>query len=85
MTYYRRGATRAPLTPPAELVGRLVGWRPKDAQGRRMAEVLGWCDSHDAEARTLTVRVPVAASPWSPASERIVTVKLSSGPFRVLS
>lgn len=87
MSYgYRRGYTnRAPLTPPAELVGKLVRWSPKRADGKRNPAVTGWVDAFDSEARTLTIRVPQETSYWQPNPERVVTVPLSSGPFTPLN
>lgn len=86
MTYNRRGyGNRAPLTPPAELVGQFVTWSPKGQDGRRRAAVYGWCDAVDLDARTITLRIPQEVSPWQPNPERVVTLALSAGPFRVVS
>ena len=76
-----RRPRRSALTPPAELVGQLVSWTPKDARGRRTtrqtARVTGW----DPAARTLTVEQSKEVSPWSPNPTRTARVPLSHGPF----
>ncbi len=78
--YPRR--TYAPLTPPAELVGKLVQWRPKDRDGKRLAARFGTVEAYDSDARTLTLSVSVEANPWTaPTGIRTVTLPLASGPF----
>lgn len=84
MAYYRRNTSRAPLTPPAELVGHRVSWQPKGRDGKRSARQLGHVDAYDAEARTLTITVQQAVSMWQPNPERTVTIPLSSGPFTLV-
>ena len=87
MTYsnrYSRYPRPSPvtLTPPAELVGHLVEWRPKDRDGKRLAPRYGTCEGYDADARTLTLSVSVEANPWTaPTGRRTVTLPLSCGPF----
>ena len=83
MAYYRRTSSRPPLTPPADLVGQRVSWRPKDRTGKRMGRQLGYVTAYDPDARTLTLSVQQAVSMWQPNPERSVTVPLSSGPFTV--
>ena len=75
---------RSPLTPPAELVGHLVAWTPKDAQGKRTARQAARVTAYDAEARTLTVEQSKPVSPWSPEPTRVATIPLSSGPFTLV-
>lgn len=79
MAYYRN--SRSPLTPPADLIGQRVSWRPKGADGKRHPAVYGRVASYDAAARTLTITVQLTVSAWQTKPERDVTVPLSSGPF----
>jgi len=81
MAYNRPRRSRAPLTPPAELVGHRVTWRPKRPDGTRTAAVTGTVQSFDADARTLTIRVQQSVSMWQPHPHRDITVPLSTGPF----
>jgi hypothetical protein len=71
----------SPLTPPAELVGQSVSWRPRGRDGRRSAVVVGRVESFDADARELVITVQQAVSAWQPNPERTVRVPLSQGPF----
>ncbi len=81
---YRRYTRQAPLTPPAELVGQMVKWRPKGTDGTRGATVYGRVQSFDADARALVIRVDQAVSMWQPNPHRDVTIPLSSGPFTAI-
>jgi len=86
MAYYRGGRRyqSAPLTPPAELVGHLISWRPKGTDGRRGAAVYGTCTAYDAEHRVITVEVRQETSPWQPNPTRTVVLPLSAGPFSLV-
>lgn len=78
--YPRRSSVT--LTPPAELVGHLVQWRPKATDGKRLATRYGTCEAYDPETRTLTLSVSVEANPWTaPDGKRTITLPLSCGPF----
>jgi hypothetical protein len=79
----RRRSNRSRLTPPAELVGNLVTWTPKDARGRRTTRQVATVTGYDPAARTLTVEQSKPVSPWSPAPTRVATVPLSHGPFTI--
>jgi hypothetical protein len=84
MSYYRGSrAYRAPLTPPAELIGHTVSWQPKTPDGRRTAKVHGHVTAYDATARTLTLEIQQPVSMWQPNPTRTVTVSLSAGPFTI--
>jgi hypothetical protein len=78
-----RRRTRSRLTPPAELVGNLVAWTPKDARGQRTTRQVATVTGYDPAARTLTVEQSKPVSPWSPEPTRVATVPLSHGPFTV--
>ena len=81
----RQGRTYGtPLTPPTELVGMHVKWRPKGGDGKRGAPAFGKVTTYDAEARTLTIEVRQTVSPWQPNPTRTVTIGLSHGPFTVI-
>lgn len=84
MSYYgRRPANRAPLTPPADLVGHYVSWRPKGADGKRYPTVRGHVDSYDAEARMLVITTQREVSMWQSEPTRTDRIALSHGPFTV--
>jgi hypothetical protein len=82
MAYHRtRRRARTPLTPPAELVGQRVTWRPKRPDGTRTPAVYGYVQSADETARTLTIRVQQTVTAWQPHPHQDITVSLSQGPF----
>lgn len=80
MTDGRRN--RSTLTPLADLVGHRVTWRPKGPSGSRGGPVSGVVQSFDADARTLTIRVPQSVTMWQPHPHRDVTVPCTQGPFQ---
>jgi hypothetical protein len=81
--YGRTG--RAPLTPPADLVGHRVSWRPKSATtGQRYPAQYGRVDGFDPAAKTLSITVQQPTSAWQTNPERTVVVPLSSGPFTIV-
>lgn len=86
MSYYRGSrSNRPPLTPPADLVGRLVSWRPKGADGKRHPQQSGRVLSYDSEARTLAIEVQQQVSMWQNNPTWTVSIPLASGPFTVIT
>ena len=83
MSYYRNGRryTSAPLTPPAELIGRLISWRPKCADGSRLPRRHGQCLAYNAEDRTLSIEVQLEVNMWQTDRTRVITIPLKHGPF----
>lgn len=85
-SYYRgrSGSQRSALTPPAELVGQVVTWSVRDAQGRRSTgRIRGRVVGFDAAARALSVEISQQVSMWQPNPTRTVTIPLAHGPFAV--
>jgi hypothetical protein len=67
------------LTPPADLVGKLVTWKPRSG-AKRYATV----HAYNASERVLVVEYPNPnQSPWSPSPTLTEKVSLSNGPFTI--